>query len=298
MWNNLSYCEKFKYFSYSSGSKVLLYQLNGNLINKIDAHCNVHSVRFIKLHGNDFLAIACENGFQLWTADGERMVFLSQLSELIDDTDRRRNLFMSGATSTEEEYLYIGSSLGHIFVFEVLNANCEGTKLKTVMKKTEHPITFLDAVGKVCIAGDENGGILICHSNSLDSELLHSFEGAGFPCTSIASRPSFFAASFSTGHLRFYSLKNYSLQFEITAHVRPISAIDISSDGEVVVSCGEDKVVQVWNCSDLEKGAMRPPTHLAEDSNSPGLLTGIALATNNKILASVFELTEISTLTF
>ncbi len=55
------------------------------------------------------------------------------------------------------------------------------------------------------------------------------------------------------GEVRVWNLTRKATLFSILAHEGAVNGISYAPDGNVFVSCGDDKIVRLWSLADLER---------------------------------------------
>ena len=55
------------------------------------------------------------------------------------------------------------------------------------------------------------------------------------------------------GEVRVWNLTRKATLFSILAHEGAVNGLSYAPDGDLFVSCGDDKIVRLWTLSELEK---------------------------------------------
>lgn len=65
-------------------------------------------------------------------------------------------------------------------------------------------------------------------------------------CTSVGLWEGMVVAAYGSGHIRLFSTVEPTLLCEVAAHARWITALDVASHANLVLSVSEDSFVRVW----------------------------------------------------
>ena len=69
-------------------------------------------------------------------------------------------------------------------------------------------------------------------------------------CVAIMPGNRILVAGFTCGHVKVYSLERMEIFANIAAHARPVSTLSASKTRPLLVSGGEDSVVNIWNIAE------------------------------------------------
>jgi WD40 repeat protein len=192
-------------------------------------------------------------GVQIWSADGDNMLFFYALSSLLG-TQYDDARFMRGATG-QDAFLCVGCSTGAIVVFDCSFDLAKGNFLLIhSLESQEHAICSLSSSPTLLTAADDHGNIF---AYGIDSafELSFTLRGAGQPCTSMFSTEHVIFAGYTTGHIRVYRIDTRELAVEVTAHARLVSALAYDEASQLAASCSADQYVHVWTVPNFRSKA-------------------------------------------
>jgi len=275
-----------------------VYQLTLNGESKripITTRCQVTQVSIVEIYRKQFIVIASSIGAQIWTSDGNTMIHFLSLSNIYEsELDENDQGFMRGVAATGE-YICIGTSGGTCCVLQVRSDFEENIELRHKLPTSPIPISDMGGSQTLLVASNENGDIF-CFDPCSAFECFASVPGCGFVCTSIRTRGLAVIAGFSTGHIRMLRASTEAriceLVVEITAHSQCISGLCIHPDRNVVASCGEDQLVQVWSFYDfitMAGGGDSGVNLLFSEKLENKILTGIAYFLDGRLGAVCYD---------
>jgi len=178
---------------------------------------------------------------------------------------------LRGIAHDGKAQLFVGAGSGEIIVFGA-------KRLNLLSKLTGHsePICDIDveAKGNMMVSGDEKGTIILWERNS-QGEFQQSceFKGQGEPCLCIRIHGGQCIAAYSTGHIRIFDVNARTLNVEIAAHTRAITAMDLLPTANQFVVASEDTFLSSWSLPTAEDSKVG--LKLSTTVNS-SLLTGVA----------------------
>ena len=276
--------------------------------------------KWIQMGDSTHLILTTTSGFQVWNATGSNLLFFSPISSMFDAIWKENaalggnadesSAAIRGARDNRVEFLRgisaiagsnrfaVGASTGDVFIYELGGDGSEIAfrhLLPAGKCADASAITALASSPSHVVCADDNGSLAVWDVGTWQP--LFNFGGVssrslsesrGFPCTSVEIRGDTIFGAFATGHLRLFRLSGRSCVVEIAAHARCITALDLHPKLEILVSVGEDSLVNVWNFDlggDGAIGAELRLSHSVKDS----LLTGVQFAENGQIVASTYD---------
>lgn len=235
----------------------------------------------MEIHRNYCLAVLSNLGIQIWSVDGEHMIFYYALSSALG-SEYEESRFMSGVT-TDSNFLFAGCSSGNILVFDAsAGLSKSGFPLSQCLDSDKTAILSLSSSNKVLAAGNDAGSIFIY---GIDSGLdrLVKLDGTGFPCTSLVQTDSVLVAGYGCGRIRLYRTDIFELYAEITAHARLVSALSLDPSREFVASCSPDQFVHVWSIPNLENKANSNVGCVFSEEVDSSVSTGVAFLDDQRL---------------
>eukprot|EP00735_Rhodelphis_limneticus_P002613 TRINITY_DN13541_c0_g1::TRINITY_DN13541_c0_g1_i1::g.22122::m.22122 TRINITY_DN13541_c0_g1::TRINITY_DN13541_c0_g1_i1::g.22122 ORF type:complete len:321 (+),score=53.23,sp/Q9H977/WDR54_HUMAN/28.85/3e-21,WD40/PF00400.27/1.6e+02,WD40/PF00400.27/4.6e-05,WD40/PF00400.27/4.2e+03 TRINITY_DN13541_c0_g1_i1:65-1027(+) len=202
--------------------------------------------RFVQVGSSSLLVLATETTIQVWTADGARLIYCFKIPK--DLHNGRRNFargIVSVCNAQKDYFILVGTVSGEVHSLSVVN----GTTVHhaETIPVSSFPITDIgsDATKpSVALIGNETGE-LITFTFPKDKKVVYS--GANrIPCTSVKVSRDMGCAGYLDGHIRFVHIPSGTVQVELSAHARAVTAMDVSWDGNWLVSVSEDMYVNVW----------------------------------------------------
>ena len=111
----------------------------------------------------------------------------------------------------------------------------------------DHKYAVCSACGieNVLATGDDYGNIILCDAFE-DYENLCRFQGKGHLHRSCWEN-GYVVASYTSGHLRVFNIRQQSLYIEAAAHSRAITGMDMHPSDNLFVTVGEDSILSVWS---------------------------------------------------
>ena len=244
---------------------------------------------------SDYLIVASNLGAQLWSADGERMLWFHKLQDIFEEVAVSMEApahYMRGAaslvSSSGMQCVAIGSSLGILVV-----AAIGGSVLTRLPTLSCSPITAVVSSSKFLFCGNDEGGIIAFRINSAFDNFLR-IPGKGDACTAICCNDSVVVAAFATGHLRVYRSDIGELSIEIAAHARGITGISVHQSQGYLATCGEDCIVNVWTFPDFlsPSGSDMDLAYSCRIDNS--MCTGVAWTGDGRLLVASYDTNELA----
>ncbi|KAL3154103.1 WD repeat-containing protein 54, variant 2 [Trebouxia sp. C0010 RCD-2024] len=146
-------------------------------------------------------------------------------------------------------------------------------------------------------SSDDNGTLTVFHAKSFCAfQVVHSWEGHGVPCVSIAIKSSTLIGAFYDGSVRMHSLVDGLVRTELQAHSRLLAAMAVHPTRNMFATASEDATLAVWMLSEDQSQA-RP---LLSACWNNAVLTGIAFTgpASNSIAAAAYDTDEIAVWAF
>lgn len=240
----------------------------------------VMQVAWCTVAGQSLLVIATRAGFSVWSSDASKQLFSLTHSALGIHTDDTLYHFCRGICAIPStDQLCIGTSWGDILIATVTG---EAVSMGTPLRGHRAAINCIAADEKSIISGDDTGAIHVWDVPTMSYRL--GYEGAGFPCTSIAVRGDIAIAGFASGYIRIYRVlisaagKPMHHEVEIAAHARCVNAVDLHPTQYTFASVGEDCVVNVWSLPEMHSANKTRPSLDMTVRIADALLTGVQFA--------------------
>mmetsp|Transcript_22331 Transcript_22331/g.28927 ORF Transcript_22331/g.28927 Transcript_22331/m.28927 type:complete len:320 (+) Transcript_22331:88-1047(+) len=278
--NNLSASESS--LAYVAGSEIAMPHLNGEWrsINLQD-DCKCFQAKFVSLQNVTLLVLAMDFGIQIWNAGGTRMLFFLPLDGVIECSPDECKFTRGIAGVPDGEYIFVGTFTGDLLIINAQVVEEDRIEFMQAVPGHSCPITAL-AASEIWLASGDEKGTLVIRDIANGFDIIHTLEGQGFPVTSLAINGDLLAASYSTGHLRFFQITSGSMVVEIAAHSRCINAIDIHPDQQVLVSIGDDTFLNIWTLPDLSRpNGGDGVSLLYSDHVENRLLTGVSFLSDD-----------------
>ena len=263
----------------------------------------VFCVKYLDFKDTSVLVVGMTDGFQVWSAEGTRMLFFHPIRPA-NDSD---SCFVRGIDIVKgrDEFL-VGDSSGavHVFLLSSTGRGFSGKNVKS-RREHEHAISDITCSADHAVTGDDGGTLCIYSVNDDESpgghNLLsktHEIPTAVFPCTSLKLLGNFCVASFTSGHLRYIDLQGGCVKVEIAAHGRTITGLSSSvlDDGTMAVaSVSEDSCMSVWR---VPKCLSDKAENLYTDRVTDRQITGVCFVktghSENKIITANFDADSMS----
>ena len=202
--------------------------------------------------GPEYLVICSNLGAQLWSADGERMEWFHQLTDLLEDlsdpTDLQHHFLRASCglqSVTGLSCVALGSSVGTVYIL-----NTAGDVLHRLSTQSSSAVSALAASGQFLFCANDNGDVLGYRVGSGFETLLRC-PGRGDACTALCCRGGVAVAGFVTGHIRLYRADRGEMCIEVAAHARSLSALALHPSAPYFASVGEDQYLRVWALPDF-----------------------------------------------
>jgi len=289
---------------------VLVESKNGSGVDKTTKmefkNTQVFSASYISFgssrgRGPEYLIICSNLGAQLWSADGERMEWYTQLADLLGDVPRTaadggssaagsadlQAHFLRGACGFQSvggtNCVAIGSSIGTVFIF-----NAAGDVLHRLSTQSSSAVAATAASSQYLFAANDDGDV-VGYRLASGFESFMRIPGRGDACTSLCCKEGVVVAGFVTGHVRVFRSEIGELTIETAAHSRSLSALALHPSAAYLATVSEDQCLRVWTCpdfktpsgSDLDLGFAVRLEHC--------LCTGVAWAPDGRLLVANFD---------
>jgi WD40 repeat protein len=238
------------------------------------------------------IAIMSDLGVQIWSMDGEHMLFYYALSSLLG-TQFEEGRFMRGATGLNN-FLCVGCSTGSILVFDCSGDLQRGNfPLLHSLESRGQAISVLSSSSSYLTAGDDMGNIF-CYKIDDAFELGFSISGNGVPCTALFNTTYAIFAGFSSGHIRVYRPDTRELAIEIAAHVRMVTGLTYNEETQLAASCSSDQYLHVWSVPDFRSKANSNLDCVYSSVLENKMCTGVAFINEHKLAVAAYDEEEIS----
>jgi len=292
--NNLTYSPEADNIAYMRHTDVIVQHCTSSMNKKIatraEADC-VCTCKYVSVHDFDLLVVATPVGLQVWTSNAASIRFHAPIEDLIPaglDESHREGAFLTGISAAESGFIYVGTSWGTILRLEVQGEDDDVLALAPLGAPTGSPVSATAASDNVVASGNERGGLTFYPgpSSSGDIEELFRVEEEGAAVTSMVCREWAVAAALSTGIINVYRADAQERILEIHGHARIIHSLYLRDS--IMVSCGDDQVVCVWNFS--PSGA-RCDTQVdfVENHHVPDRLLVGAVTTGSELMAVAYD---------
>lgn len=255
--------------------------------------CKVTQAKFIDIVRSSSLAILTDQGVQVWSGEGDLLLFNHATSASITDGEEPR--FMRGVASTGRE-LVAGGSNGNVFVFDCsAGAKSGDFKLLHTLETLKYPIQTIAAtpLSPLVAVGDDHGNIFVYNSSEAFAQ-CSVFNGTGAPCTSLAvAEEGVIVAGYSTGHIRIFRTDVNEMAAEISAHTRAVTGLSYQENTQLLASCAGDSTVHVWSIPTFKSKANSSVGCVFSDVLENKMCTGVAFVGETRLAVSSYDDEEI-----
>eukprot|EP01039_Chlorochromonas_danica_P009290 gene9291-10255_t len=274
--------------TYVKTNDVYLVKANGESTRLPVARSKVYQSKFVQVQGHSLIAITSDLGVQLWTADGDNMLFYQALATVLGSSGEEDGRFMRGITG-QDTFLCVGCSTGGIAVFDCSKDLHKGQfPLLHVLEGKGHAIYALSSSPSFLSASDENGNLMLYRIDSA-FELVFSISGKGVPCTALLNTDHVVVAGFASGHIRVYRIDTRELAVEITAHARLITGLTYHPEMQLAASCSADQYVHVWSVPNFRSMANSSMDCVFSHRLENRVCTGVAFQGNDKVSVTCYD---------
>lgn len=251
-------------------------------------------VKFITVQGVTVLAVLSDQGLQLWSADGDNMIYLYPLSSLMG-TDQSESPFIKGIASDGSNFS-VGTSAGKVLVFDCGTGLSGGTFPVSQRLETDSspiPVSAVSCSPTLISAGNDFGSIFLYRPREGYAQTA-KFKGEGAPCTALVQNDRLVMAGFGSGHIRLYRADINELTVEIAAHARAVMALDYQELTEFLASCSADQQVYVWSIPSFTSKAHSTINCVFSTTLENKICTGIAFFGDTKLAVSGYDEEEVT----
>jgi WD40 repeat protein len=266
----------------SSSSDVLafsrlneVYLLRSGTLKTLDlSKTKIYQVGFLNLKGDDsdYLAIASNLGFHIWSEQGDNLIFFYPISALNEKNDEEP--FMRGLTSIDNS-ICVGTSTGNVVVFDYSKSSSDVFSVAFNLESDGKPISVLSSSKDTIVAGNDCGA-LFGYEIFVACRRSFSFPATGHPCTALVQKGAVLFAGFSTGHLRVYRTDIHELALEVSAHTRAITGMVINAN--IVASCSPDQYLHIWSIPEFDSVSSSAIYNVSSTLIENKICTGIAFS--------------------
>lgn len=242
------------------------------------------------VQGVTVLAVLSDQGLQLWSSDGDNMIYLYPLSSLLGSDQGESPPFVKGIASDGNNFS-IGTSAGKVLVFDCHSGLSGGTfpVIQRLDSATSPiPISAISCCPTLIGAGNEFGSVFLYRPRE-GYALSGQFKGDGSPCTAMAQTDRLVMAGFSSGHIRMYRADINELTVEIAAHVRSVTSIDYQDSTELLATCSADQQVFVWAIPTFTSKAQSTVSCVFTTTLENRICTGISFVGDAKLAVSAYD---------
>lgn len=131
------------------------------------------------------LVICTRLGVQLWSENGERMIYFCPVNSL-NGLEEENMHYMQGISASGSN-VYIGTSMGTLLVFG--SNRIDEFNLNHKIPTSKSCITTVASVDSIVACGNDDGDIFVLNSRSFES--LGTCDGRGFSILSMIMTPQF-----------------------------------------------------------------------------------------------------------
>jgi WD40 repeat protein len=257
--------------------------------------CAWFQVAYIEVQGRCVLAIATNLGIQLWSMNGDQLVFnfsLNSQSSYADEEDDDER-FMKGV-ATCMDFLCVGCSNGNIVIFNCSGKGDWNNFPISYNIRTGHqiPISAMSSTDALLVTGNDTGTIMV-HSLESNFRCVSTFPGCGSPCTCVCQSENLICAGFATGHLRLYRSDIKELVFEITAHTRAVTGMSLNHAHTELAVCSKDQYINVWSLPSFDSRETSDISLLYADCAENRICTGIAYLNDEQLCVAFYDEEEL-----
>lgn len=245
------------------------------------------------MQGITVLAVLSDHGMQIWSSDGETMIFVYPIAHLFG-SDNPESSFLKGVSSDGQSF-FVGASNGLILVYDC-TAGMHSANFPIVQRlESENNIAIasISSSENYVGAANDNGSIFAYRIKEGYFQSC-SFAGDGTPVTSLAQNDTLIMAGYSSGLVRIYRLDINELCIEITAHVRLITAIDYQEHIGLLATVSMDQQLMVWSIPNLRSKVSGTVNCVFAEALTDKLCTGVAFVGENRLAVSCYDEEEIS----
>ncbi|XP_077157508.1 WD repeat-containing protein 54 [Paroedura picta] len=195
------------------------------------------------------LVLTSQKGIQMYEADGSIMVYWHALDA--SESSPGQAVFARGIAATGQRFVCVGTSLGHILVFDI---PCKGTNISLSEVLEEHHGAVTDIAAELCelpegsidLVTADDAGMLCAWRSGEQFQLVSKVPASGCTCSSVRLWNGVIVAGFGSGQIHLYEAASGILRAEVAAHARWICALDVAPLSGKLLSGAEDSFVQVW----------------------------------------------------
>ncbi|XP_049777534.1 WD repeat-containing protein 54-like [Schistocerca cancellata] len=198
--------------------------------------------------GNRYHLLVTSNlGINVYDQEGQIFKFTHPCC----DGPRSPGTFARGIALIGDQLLCVGNSSGYIYIFCYPDEeSCQVLEVVRLFKAHDQAVISLDSGRKTMISTDNSGVVTIW---AIDDSMSHLATIPSFSsvCTSLVNCDSVVIAGYLSGHLRLFESPSGQLLYDVTAHARPVTALDFTPEAGLLLSVSEDSFIRIWQ---LEPG--------------------------------------------
>lgn len=237
------------------------------------------------------LAVLSNQGIQLWSADGEQMLFYYALSTSLG-SELEDSRFMCGV-ATDGKFLYAGCSTGNILIFDCIGGVGKANFPLYHCVDSHRQAIYALSCSKTILTAANDCGTIFFYNSLAAFENIKIIEGNGVPCTALAQTEDVAIAGFASGHIRFYRLDVPELSIEVCAHARMVSAMSLDPSNQLLLSCSPDQYVHVWSIPTFRTKANSTVGCIFTDHLEHSACTGVAFNGEYKFFVGNYDEDEL-----
>eukprot|EP01138_Halocafeteria_seosinensis_P001981 gb/GECG01002029.1/.p1 GENE.gb/GECG01002029.1/~~gb/GECG01002029.1/.p1 ORF type:complete len:357 (+),score=28.11 gb/GECG01002029.1/:1-1071(+) len=244
----------------------------------------IQEVKWCKLDDGEFYLVMCMESGVMIADHAHNSVLKTDVFEQVpvkgdkeSQTSATKQPFAQGVSSLPAEgKILVGSSTGEVIVFKRSDKSFHRCSRLSGHAAPVSAIATEDTEGKHFASADAHGTVVLWDTSLM--EAVHTFEGAGDPCVSLAFRDDAIVAGYTTGLVKIFSVSDRSIRAEIAAHTRAITALSMHPKRPTFATVSEDAMLNVWSLPDLTVSTEENRFKVVSDNSinvEDHLLTGV-----------------------
>lgn len=251
---------------------------------------SIFQAKVVSIQDDLYVVVASTDGTLVYLADNLDLVFFLPIGVSAKEDSIDPPYACGVASNSTDRFVFTGTSNGNITAILVpSSASGRDATFHSTLPTSDFPIFCLASSYEIIAAGNDNGDVFAFSNIGTDFAPKSTFNGSGYPCTSICAQGYNVFAAFSLGNIRVYDTSRDELKIEVTAHARNIYGLCVHPTLPILASCSEDQRLHVWSpdCMDLLS------THVLENQK----LTGVSFLPRNCLGVSSYDSDDIALFT-
>lgn len=206
----------------------------------------VLQAKFISLEREEFLVTAQTDGVHIWNDAGTEHLSFVPAQECTKGSETTPDFFLRGIDSIAgSPYFFVGTCEGNMArIYFDGNKNAD---VEQVICSDNDCVVAVSCSSDSVLSAHDDGAAVLWDSERTSPDF--QFNGPA-SCTAASLRANFVVVGYANGTVRVWRKTTRTLEHEIFAHARCVTALDMHPTLNMFATVGQDTCVHVWKIPD------------------------------------------------